>query len=199
MARKPFKTPTFHTAEVNGEERHFYAASYGTSMKLKELAKPVVAAIATLLSDNPSDVGLIKNEVLTETSELETNTAYQPIAPELARLRSQERGEAFNKLCDALFLEGNRVVLCELIVDSLQEEFPERKKGMVRGEDIEWLQENCDLPTFMAMLKGVAFANANTFGPLAQRLTLAAKKFQAPGQPTSESAEASQQSQLTPG
>lgn len=173
---QPFLTPSTISEDINGKVFNFYSISFGCSMKMKNLAKPIVQAIAVLMADNPSDAGVIKREDITGDEQLTRSTGYQPISPEIAALRSQEKAVAVDGIVDALFDPLNKMVLCELIVDSLREEFPTRIKGLVQTSDVVTFSETVDLTVFVKLLKNVARANVESFGPLAQKLSQLAQK-----------------------
>ena len=178
MSTQPYLTPTYITVEINGLDQHFYACSLGCAFRLKNIAKPIVKAMATLLIDGgDTDQGMMKNESFTKDESLETVTAYQPIGAELADLRHKHKQEALDSLLDALLDPANKLVLAEVIVDSLRETYKKNSEGLVDEKDVRSFARDVDLPTFVECLKGVGKANIGVFGPLAQRLSLATRKL----------------------
>jgi hypothetical protein len=103
-----------------------------------------------------------------EKGEIMTKTVVQPINPDLATLRTNQRERSVQGAIKSLFSDANRAALGELIMDSLKDDFPRGKKRPAE-ECLEFV-DSMDLPTFVEFLKGLAEANAKVFGDLGKEL-----------------------------
>lgn len=159
---------------IKGKELAFYEASFGMVHKMKNLAKPIISAIATLLTDRTGDSGLTRHEHWEPKAEaLITQSKYEAISAELASLRAQQRQAAIDQVVEVLMDKDNLMILTEIIADSLREDFKRDENGEVTEEDVKFLAQQMTAPVFVEMVKAVATANKDVFGPLAQRLSQA--------------------------
>jgi len=154
----PFTTPEPVEHEIDGQSHKFWPISVGTLFKLRGLAKPLAKALAALLSNSQNDIG---SEVVKSGEHQKVST--QPITSDLAKLRFEQRQGAIEQLMEGVFNDGSAKVLAELVIDSMREDFPDRKT------DTQSFLRDIPAPVFMEMLAGVAKANKKLFDPLRQK------------------------------
>lgn len=155
-----YLTPSYETSQVGDQQERFYAVSAGMLFKLRTLAKPVAAALTTLLTRNGSDEGSVHRQVGGDKE-----TVVEAIRPDLAALRAKQKQEAVEGLIEAVMAEGNLAVLGEIVIDSMREKFlPDDRKNHPPAKEFI---NAVPAPIFTQMLIGVAKANKDTFGPLA--------------------------------
>ena len=154
--------------EVGGEELKFFPLSVTVMFKLRRVALPLPAALSTLFAPNNTDFTVIQREFSDDgEGGRGKEIITEAISPQLAALRTKERTEALEQAIGALTDEQNAEVVGAVIMDCLREDFPRGSKENPKpGEFIHEL----DLPCMIECLKGVAKANREVLGPLADRV-----------------------------
>jgi len=157
-------TPTRH--EVNGEEEEFYALGVRMLFKLRNLAKPIAESMAVLFESHESDRGA---EFI--QSDDGTRSTTQPVEPALAAQRTRDREKSVGRLIETICDEKNGEILAEVVLDSKRE----RDQKKITKTQVEEFLDKTDVPTFVQNLIGVGKANAEVFGPVGERVALAAQ------------------------
>lgn len=155
--------------EIHGQKVTFYTCSVRTCAKLSGLLSTLAGHFTTLMGANSErDQGKTEEDYQTEAGEIISKTITQPINPDLATLRANQKERAVSGAISALFAESNRAALGELLMDSMKDEF---KRGQnPPTEECLAFVDLLDIPTFIEFLKGLFEANAKVFGDLGKGL-----------------------------
>lgn len=168
-----FLPPKGVVSEVSGKDHTFYPVSVGRAVKLKALGGPLMSALTTLFSQagRGDDVRKVVREFdATEQEPAGRESVIEEIAPALAELRLKQRDDAIDRALEAVTSSSNVGIVGDLIVDSMRELFPPGDKDNPPGIEIAtWF----NIVQMRQVLTGVAKANAEVFGPLAQKVTQA--------------------------
>jgi hypothetical protein len=165
--RLTFRERHFVEHDVCGTRLRFYPNRIGLLHELAEVSKPVAAALAALFADKSGDAtSTDKTMVQGDTTVRECS--LQGVAPEVIRLRADERERAVAALLSAVSDARNRLLLGRLLMDSLRDEFPyavdrppaEVEEFLYGSADFPGL----DVPAVASMVGGWIKANAQVFG-----------------------------------
>lgn len=167
-----FLKPKFISREVNGEKLHFYSPPVLTILKLSDFATPLTQALVTVFQDVEGDQGRVTQDYQTPDGEQGAKTSLEPLSVDLARYRDGSRRDAITRLVGSLTSPEARLMLGEIIMESLREDF-ERPKGGFKPDQIKEFIENPDLDgsTAVDLLGGVMEASKGIFGPFAEAAT----------------------------
>ena len=158
--------------EIHGQTVTFYMCSVRTTARLQGFIAKMAGHLSTLLGANSKrDQGTVTEDYTTDEGEVIQKTVIEPINPDLARLRTQQRQGAIEGAVNALLDDKSRTAIGELLMDSLKDDFPRGKKRP--PEECLDFVDSMDIATFVEFLKGLAEANAKVFGDLGKELGLA--------------------------
>lgn len=157
-----FLSPKFIEHSVGDEVLKFYAVRVATAGKLRGFLKPVFRGLAQINAGGANDIGKESTETADKDGFRQLRTELKSITPELAKVRSEQREKAIDDLVDALLQEASMRCIGILILDCLRA--PNSEK------DAQELVDNTDLGTLFELIKGVAKANKEVFGPLTDRV-----------------------------
>lgn len=146
--------------EIDGSSQtlNFYPLRIKKLASLKVLLSHLASYSTELFSGrNDNSVSTIQ-DVDPENNHVITQTQRTGPTTELAKFRSSQRKEAFDKLASSILHESNIVILMDAIEDSLREKWSDSEK--------ERFQENLTIGNLMPLLKGVWMACAESVGPL---------------------------------
>lgn len=164
MSNLPFLTPQSFEQTVDGVVCKFYPVTIGTAFKLREPAKAILKALAGLLQNRREDIAREGVETSGPDGTRMVRTTVQAIAPELARVRHEQRTQLLENLVMSLMSDGNATMVAMLIMDSMREHYqPADKNNQLK---VQQFVDTVTAPTMVEMLMGVAKANAKLFDPL---------------------------------
>lgn len=150
--------------EIQGDTYRFFPVRVKTLFRLRRVALPLAKALSTLFAPQNADFGVVQRQFNdTGDGASGTETVTEPISRELAELRTRERTEAITGAIEAFTDPENAQVVGEILIDSLREEF---NKG-IDNPPAKAVVEHLETPTLIEFLKGVAAANKEVLGPLA--------------------------------
>lgn len=158
MALPSFLNPEYVEHEVNGEELKFFAISVRSLAKLRDVAKPLVQSLQVILSSNEEDSSVLSKSNDRSGEQIFNRQAHDP---EVARLRSNEREKAFNRLVDVLTDAKGMESLAVLVMDSLRENY----ERPIKDKDAKEMVGKIDLSVWVELLIGLAKANKRVFSP----------------------------------
>lgn len=144
-----------------GEEKvtlHFHPLRVKKLAGLKVLIGNLAAYSTELFSGGKDGSISTIQDVDPENNHVITQTQRTGPTVELAKFRSTQKKEAFDKLASSLLHESNITVLIDTIEDSLREKWTESER--------ERFQENLTIGNLIPLLKGVWMACAESVGPL---------------------------------
>lgn len=168
----PFFSPKYVEHEVADSLQKFYPNRVFIIGKLRDFLKPLFKALSTLTADHATDINRESVETKDGDSyQLKTNLGA--IDTKLALQRAQERVTAIEKLTEDLTSPPAMRAIGYLVMDSLREHFDKRPTD----QDVNAFLEEVPIETLMQMLKGVAKANKEVFGPLGQQVEAALSQF----------------------
>jgi len=147
--------------KVNGCDLKFYPVRVEVMFKLRRIGKPLAKALSTLFSSGDNDHGVTQRT----HADGSTEVISEPPATSLAKFRSEQRADSLAEAVDALLDPKNGEVVGELIMDSLQDEFPRGNKG---NPSAGGFMGEVSGAVLVDLLKGVAAANKEVLGPLAE-------------------------------
>lgn len=166
-----FLKPNFVTHEVNeGDTKknyRFFPMSVGLFCKLDNTLTPLIQAVVTLFDDTARDNKFTRREVANEHGSLDTEHITEATPVETLRFRHEQKQAAVVKIVSSFTGKTERLVMAELIMDSLAENFP---RGEATNPTPEAFLGDLPLPVLTDLLVGVAKANKGVFGPLAGTL-----------------------------
>lgn len=147
----------------------FHPMSLNLAGKLRVLAGPVVRALTVLFAKHDTDVAQKSEAKRVGDNVVESSSMTLAIAPDLAAERYKQQQAAVTDLVTAVTSEETLKVICTIIVDSLRDEYPERP---IKPETVAKFQSEVTLPRLTPLIIGVAKANKELFGPLADLVPL---------------------------
>lgn len=151
---------------VGDKDYKFYPVRVSTMFKLRRVALPLAKALAALFKPRGSfDSTIVERTLTEEDGAVSKEVRNEAIEPELAKIRTDERVLAISELVEAFTDETNAAILGDIIVDSLREVYDAGKNNPPGHEVIKAIS----LPTLKDLLIGVAKANKEVLGPLADR------------------------------
>lgn len=151
----------FEERVINGKTMKFHPISSGLMFRLRRLAVPIAKALTTLFQKTGTDLTVIERSHSGDEGD-GREVIQEALSPSLAKLRTQQRADAMAELIEALSAEQNQLLLGQIITDSLREEFPRS----MPTKDVQEFISSLEVPTLVALLKGVAAANSEVLGPL---------------------------------
>ena len=164
----PLLSPTVVEREINDHTVAFYMCSLSTCARLSGLLSKMAGHLTVLLgTDGSKDQGRIEEDFIEDGTTM-SKTAYSPINPDLARLRTSQKQNAVEGAINALLDDKNRAAVGRLIMDSMRDIFPRRKKRT--DDECREFVDHMDLAVFMQFVSGMAAANAKLFGDLGKTL-----------------------------
>jgi len=164
---RPFLSPDYVEAKVNGRSLRFYSISIRGAFKIRVLGKSLAATIATLFGGIGREATLTRRDFKNDlTGEVGSEVVAAAIDPKLAEIKLKARQQAIETLIDSLLDEKNADVIGGLLMDSLRDEFTRP----IQPDDVKAFIAGLDTKTLMEMLAGLSEANKDQFGPLASRL-----------------------------
>lgn len=181
MALRTFLDPTYIEHEVLGEIRRFYPARLKTAFKLKSVGRPLARAFSTLFSDTSADNGKIYKDMRGEDGTMGSETVIEPMSIEMARMRHEQRAQAIEDMIHQFTDDKNARLVAEIILDSLRDEYTWKQsevnenRVLIDEASISQIVDELDLSAFMDLLKGVALANKEVFGPMGEKMAQAVK------------------------
>lgn len=172
-----FLSPRFVEHKIGTGEAaqtmRFYPIGMRLAFRLKAVGKPLARALSILLSKNQNDTKQIQRSfVVPETKEQGQETILEGVGVDLAKYRDDRRDAAIAELLETLGEPGNQNLICEIIMDSLRDDFPRRPSQ----DDVKDFTESITLPLLGEMLVGVAKANFDLSGDIAGKLRAAVEK-----------------------
>lgn len=156
------KDADYEIARVMGEEHRFYKVSVGHLLPWRNAIKNIAEAVALLFPDTASDKDF-KQETIKDTakdghSEI-TRLENAAAKFEIIQHRDNQKQEAAAKMVDVL--ADNMTVLANLIMDSMREDFPDRKTRPTANQFLEAMP----VEAVFDMTKGLLQANRSILGP----------------------------------
>lgn len=119
--------------EIQGVKVTFYTCSVGACARLSGLLAEMAGHFTTLLGSSSNRDQGSTEEVYAppegEKGEIMTKTVIQPINPDLATLRANQRERSVQGAIKTLFSDKNRAAIGELLMDSLKDDFPRGKSA----------------------------------------------------------------------
>lgn len=164
--RLSFLHPSYAEHEVNGETLHFYSTSPFQFLKLRAFAAPVAKLFCYFVTQGQVDKlrGRSARELVDPNGlSIEHLAATDPIDPKVLAQQQVELDGRMHLLVGVFTDEKQITAICELLVDSLREEFPDRKN---EAANVAALKEDIDLGSMFQMLVGLAKGNAARLDPL---------------------------------
>lgn len=156
------------TRTIGESEWTFYPVSVARLFQLRETIKNICASAAFLFGSSKDDCGQEIEKITSHEGVIERNN-IAAIAPDLAKLRDQQKRDGIGLSIDALLGEQNKLAIGRLLADSLRDNFD---RNVPDKEVLEFL-DTLDLAQMVEMLMGFAEANAKVFGPLGERMRTA--------------------------
>lgn len=153
-----FMSPTFELQDVFGVPYKFFPISIRSLVNLSSLAKPLMQALTVIFRNEETDTGYLSKKTRGGGEDV---FSKQALEPELAKLRSQEKERAFERLVDAVTSPVNAKALARLIMDSCREQFPRT----LTDANVEEFVNNTDVEAWTAFLTGLIKANKRVFDP----------------------------------
>ena len=154
-----YLTPNYVEHSVCGKKKRFYPVSVLKAFKMRRVGKPLAQALSVLFASRKHDHSEQVEQVVTEEQTM-TVTSLSAVSPEMASMRAKQQAEALAEAIDALTDDENVLVLAELIINSLREEWEEGQAPPAK----EFLS-SLDTLSMRDMIWGLAKANAEVFGP----------------------------------
>lgn len=164
---KAFLEPKFAEHEVNGAVLHFYPASLHVAFQVKNVLRPLVTGLTSILTDTSGDRG----HTSTSSKDGYDQFVANPVSVELAEFRAKQKEKAVLDFVDAFSEKRSTDTIIRIIMDSLRNEFPRR----VEQADINNFADSLDMNTYVQLLMGVFKANRKIFGPFEGLLRNTAK------------------------
>lgn len=179
-----FQTPKYETSKVMGTDQNFYPVSVGMLFKLKRVGASLVDALALFFANTNNDLKTRENIITDKDGNIQRETTIEQLSFEMAQYRDNQKQIAWKKAFEAIFDEGNKAVIGELIMDCLREVFPrDPLSGVFREGSPQPAEFMNEMPAVMLVdfILGVAKANRDVLGPLGQtvksHLDLAEKRL----------------------
>jgi hypothetical protein len=169
MSNKSFLTPKYEVQEVAGRKVNFYAVSMRSAFKLRCIANPLARALTTLFQSPKRDAKTTLRNFGGAT--LGSETEMEPTSASIIELRSKQRLAAIEELIGALTSDENALILGELLMDSMREDFD--RTAPFTPERVQTFLDDLDVVSFKDCLLGVAAANKKVFGPLGKQMATA--------------------------
>ena len=175
-----FISPRFEEHAIDGVTLRFYPVSVGLAFKLRDLAKPVAAAMAVLFADEKRDQGTVNRTIPSEFKNADGSVAMgsefimEPSAPSVIEKRTDRRSKAVADAIDALTCDSSRLLLGEIIMDSLRDEFP---RGSKDNPPVAEFMSQLSCTALPQLLLGVVKANKEVLGPLGEAAASAWGQF----------------------
>lgn len=165
-------SPNFVEHEVGGQKLHFYPVSVGMAFKLRTIGRPLARSLTVLFGNNENDHGTRDIQVENSSGGHDREIIIEPITEGLAKIRHEQKVMAVDSLIEALTSDENSQVLSNIIMDSLREQFPPDQPNE-RPPASEFIGV-MPVPVLGGMLMGIMHANKDVFGPLTEKVVLAA-------------------------
>lgn len=172
---KSFLKPKYITHPVNGAELKFFPMTLSLVIRLRAVGEPVIRMMS-LLQEKLLTKRNLYGQSFVDTSDAggfrRIENSLQPISPEIFDRQRQEATTTVEQIITTVFNSETPMLLTEVCVDSLREEFPERgPSGKVGQEHIEEVHSTLDIGTLSQMLIGVGRANRKALGPFGDKLS----------------------------
>lgn len=147
-------------------EVRFYPLSAKMLGQLRGVARPIIDAFLLFTASGKTDYGQESTSTSTSDGNAQNKLVIQPITPEMAKLRQQQRSQAMEKVIETLMSPATLETLCLVICDSMRQEVDRKEvetkaKAMAADIPVEMLQE---------FLTGVAKANKKVLAPFMEKL-----------------------------
>lgn len=162
-----YVSPTPITHEVNGEELEFYPLGMRMLFKLRNLAKPLAEALTVLFENHDGD----RSAQVLSSGDGGTQHSTNAVAPELAAQRTRDRERAIGRVVEVFCDQKNGEILAEVVLDSLRD----RDEKKVKKAEVEEFLDLVAVPIFIQYVLGVGKANVEVFGPVGEKMALAAQ------------------------
>lgn len=161
-----FLKPKYITKKINGVDIKFYAIPARMLFKLQDVATPVLNSMIALFKDRSDDSGRVMQD-FTAGAEAGSKTEIMPVTLEIARYRDQHTHETLAKLISALTHPEAKLILGELLMSSMREEFKPKPSGFSDADILALVDApDFDVDTLTALLGGVLEASKGMLGPL---------------------------------
>ncbi len=154
-----FISPQGTEYTVAGKALMFYPVSVKTAFKLKGVAKPIASALTKLFQKD----GPLKQTTVLDTVE-GNQTDIQPLSIEAAKFIQESHSSAAQEIFDTLTNEKTLLVIGELIMDSLRDDY--KRHPAPTEAQIQEFVDSLDLEVIAQMAIGVVKANTKLFHPL---------------------------------
>lgn len=173
---KSFLKPKYVTHEVNGVELRFYPMTLSLVIRLRAVGEPILRMMSHLQERLLSKKNLF-GQSFVDTSDAggfrRIENTLQPITADLFDRQRKEAQETVEQIIKTTFNEDTPLLLAEVCVDSLREEYQDRKPGGRVDEDaLQEMFRDLDIGTLAQMLIGVGRANRKALGPFGDKLAL---------------------------
>lgn len=153
----------------------FYPNRIGLLQELAEISKPIAKAISRLFSESGGDRTAITEKFSDRDGLQVEKITVEAMTPESASSAQQQKDAAIEDLLSALANPRNRLLVGQLLMDSLRDEFPYKKDRPI-PEIEEFLYgdgesyQGLELPILANLIKGWMKANARVFGEAGERV-----------------------------
>lgn len=155
------------TREVGGQPFTFHPISIPMLFELKTSLAPLLTALKALFPATATDGTRTKERVTNPEMGTVSEVEHRGATPvELAKFRAAESSKAVKEAIETVLGTENRVLLGRVLADSLREEFG----GRASDDDARALVEEMDFTMLVEMVGGLLAANAQVFGPFAERV-----------------------------
>ena len=185
--QNPFFSPKAVEHPINGVLYNFYPNRVFVVGKLRDFLKPMFKAIATLTNKHDTDIGRESVETKDKDGSYQIRTTLNAIDTQLASQRQAERERLTDKVIEDFTSPPAMRAIGTLVMDSLRDNFSKRPDE----KEVQNFLDEVSLDILMQMLKGVALANKEVFGPLGVQIEKALDQFKkrmTPNEVESESA-----------
>jgi hypothetical protein len=151
---------------IEGVDFTFYPVSLRCAAKMAPLLSRLAGHFSLLLGgESRTDQGRTIEDYTTADGDVVSKTVVDPINPDLARLRDEQRERSIAGAVEAILDDRHRLAVGELLMDSLRDDFPRGAKQR-SAADIQDFVDQMEVPVFIEFVKGLAAANARIFGDL---------------------------------
>lgn len=157
--------------EIGGQSFKFYQCSLRAGARMAGVISKIAGHVSVLLVGDKQDCGQTIED-FTDDGVTVNKTTIDPINPDLAKLRVEQRAGALSGAISELVSKNNRQAMAELLMDSLRDEFP--RKGRT-SEDSDMF-DDMDIPFYVEFIKGLFAANQKLLGGLGKELGRAAQE-----------------------
>ncbi len=164
-------SPFFVEREIAGRTFKFYPSSVRVAARMANTLSELSGHVSVLMTNTQRDTGSVHEEVSDADGMTVKKTSVQPINPDLAEKRVDARAKAVKAAMAQLTSSTNRMILGELLMDSLRDDFDRGAKR--ETADVQELVDGMEIPILIEFLGGLVAANSKVFGDLGNSLKAA--------------------------